>query len=220
MHVLVVEDDDSLRSTLHLGLEAEGFTVAAAAGSAAAMSLLARRTPDLAVVDINLPDASGFSLIPLLKEKGVLAILLTARSGVTDRVYGFQLGADDYITKPFFFDELVARIRAVSRRPSEPLIPVLRCGDLELDFERQVVTRAGEIVELTRKEYELLHLLLRHADQVLERSVILERVWGSGEFMSNSTLDMYVNYLRKKLEAHGPRILHTVRGVGYVLRCS
>ena len=217
MHILVVEDDPSLQRTLVLGLEAEGFAVTTAGDAASTLQAVSRRAYDLAIVDLNLPDASGFSLVSPLKEGNVLVVVLTARTDLADRIHAFELGADDYVPKPFAFAELVARIRAVSRRPYAAVLPVLQCGDLVIDLERQQVLRDDHPIDLTRREYEILHLLMRHQGQVLSRQSIVDRVWGHGEYLSASALDVYISFLRRKLEMHGPRLLHTVRGVGYVL---
>ena len=220
MHVLIVEDDASLGRTLLLGLEVEGFTVAVARDAMSALRALDVRPFEVAVLDLNLPDASGFSLVAPLKEHRVQVLVLTARTDLADRVHAFDLGADDYVPKPFAFAELMARIRAVSRRPHAPGPPVLRCGDLDIDLERQQVLRHDQPIDLTRREYEILHLLMRHQGQVVSRQSIADRIWGHGEFLSNSALDVYICLLRRKLEVHGPRLLHTVRGVGYVLRAE
>ena len=220
MRVLLVEDDQALAITLAMGLEAEGLQVERADTVAQAVASVGRQPPDLAIVDVSLPDGSGFSLIPRLRAEESLVLVLTARTEVSDRLRGFELGADDYMPKPFAFEELVARVRALTRRPGLARPLVLRCGDLELDLERQRVTRAGRVLDLTRKEYELLHLFLRNRQQVLGRDLIFERVWGYRNPLGGGTLDVYMSHLRHKLEEHGPRVLHTVRGIGYTLRCD
>lgn len=218
MRVLVIEDDPSLQATLRLGLGAEGFQVTVVGSVAEALKAAEQGAYDLALVDVSLPDGSGFSLCPRLKDRGMMVVMLTARASVPDRVLGFELGADDYVPKPFAFEELVARMRAVTRRPGSQQMPILRVADLEVDVERQEVTRGGHRIELTKREYDLLLFLLRNQGRVLSREQILERVWGYDSEVGEGALDVYISYLRKKLEAFGPRLIHTVRGFGYVLR--
>jgi DNA-binding response OmpR family regulator len=218
MRVLVVEDDPSLAATLRLGLVAENFEPTLTETVSGAMEITDRRQFPLALVDVNLPDGSGYSLVPRLKDRGILVIMLTARGSVPDRVHGFELGADDYVTKPFAFEELVMRMRAVARHPiPTERLPVLAFSDIEVHLERQAVLRAGNPIELTRREYELLLLFLRNPRRVLTREQILERVWGYDSEVEQSVLDVYISYLRRKLEAYGPRLIHTLRGFGYKL---
>jgi two-component system response regulator MprA len=217
VRVLVVEDDAALQATLRLGLSAEGFHVTTVGTVAEAVAETGRNAFDLALVDVNLPDGSGFSLCPLLKQRGLMVLMLTARSAVPDRVHGFELGADDYIPKPFAFEELVARMKAVSRRPERAGAPLLRCGDVEVDLARQQAFRGGRPLDLTRREYDLLTFFLQNQGRVLSRQQILERVWGYDSEVGEGALDVYVSYLRKKLEAYGPRLIHTVRGFGYIM---
>ncbi len=218
MRVLVVEDDPSLGATLRLGLAAEGFEVDVATTVADAIAASQRSAFRLALVDVNLPDGSGFALCPRLKDRGLLVVMLTARGDVSDRVHGFELGADDYIPKPFAFEELVARLRAVARRTGEERLPVLSFADVEVHLERQLALRGGHPLDLTRREYDLLCYFLRNQGRVVTREQILDRVWGYDAEVTNGVLDVYVSYLRRKLEAFGPRVIHTVRGFGYALR--
>lgn len=218
MRVLVVEDDPSLAATLRLGLEAEGFVVDVAPTAAEAMSIVDRGAVQLALLDVQLPDGSGFALCPLFKSRGLLVVMLTARGDVSDRVHGFELGADDYLPKPFAFEELVARVRAVARRPSSGDLPLLQCGDVEVRLERQQAFRAGHQLDLTRREYDLLCFLMRNQGRTVTREQILDRVWGYDAEVTEGVLDVYVSYLRRKLETFGPRMLHNVRGFGYTLR--
>jgi two-component system response regulator MprA len=218
MRVLVVEDDEALAATLRLGLEASGFRVVLARGVQEALEAVARTALDLAVVDVQLPDGSGFALVPRLRDRGLAVVVLTVRSAVADRVHGLELGADDYVVKPFAFEELVARLRAVARRGTPvPGREVLRFGDIALDLASQVATRAGHRLDLTGRELELLACFLRHPGRVLTYDQILDRVWGYDRDVGRGTLEVYVSYLRRKLEAHGPRVIHTRRGLGYVL---
>ena len=218
MRVLVVEDDPSLAATLRLGLEAEGFEPVLTDTIAGVTALLDRTAFQLALVDVNLPDGSGFVLVPRLKDRGILVIMLTARGSVPDRVHGFELGADDYVAKPFAFEELVMRMRAVARRPiSADRLPVLAFSDVEVHLERQEALRAGHPLDLTRREYDLLCLFLRNPRRVLTREQILERVWGYDTEVEGGVLDVYISYLRRKLETYGPRLIHTMRGFGYRL---
>ncbi|MDA8345469.1 MAG: response regulator transcription factor [Thermaerobacter sp.] len=220
MRVLVVEDDPSLGATLRLGLGAEGFDVEVAASVEEAVTAAERGAFRLALVDVNLPDGSGFALCPRLKDRGMMVVMLTARSDVADRVHGFELGADDYIPKPFAFEELVARMRAVARRPGAEQLPVLSFSDVEVHLERQQALRAGHPLDLTRREYDLLCFFLRNPGRVVTREQILERVWGYDAEVSDGVLDVYISYLRRKLETFGPRIIQTVRGFGYTLRAA
>jgi two-component system copper resistance phosphate regulon response regulator CusR len=219
MRVLVVEDDPSLAATLRLGLAAEGFEPTLCDTVEGAMAFVARSAFPLALVDVNLPDGSGFSLVPRFKDRGMLVIMLTARGSVPDRVRGFELGADDYLAKPFAFEELVMRMRAVARRPAATgqALPVLSFADVEVHLERQEATRAGQRLDLTRREFDLLCLFLRNPRHVLTRDQILERVWGYDTEVGSGVLDVYISYLRRKLEAFGPRLIHTMRGFGYQL---
>ncbi len=219
MRVLVVEDDPSLAATLRLGLAAEGFEPTLTDTVEGAMVLIAQRAFQLALVDVNLPDGSGFSLVPRLKDRGILVIMLTARGSIPDRVHGFELGADDYVAKPFAFEELVMRMRAVARHPTTASgsRPILSFADVEVHLERQEATRAGQRLELTRREYDLLCLFLRNPRRVLTREQILERVWGFDTEVGGGVLDVYISYLRRKLEAFGPRLIQTMRGFGYQL---
>ncbi len=220
MRVLVVEDDPSLGATLRLGLGAEGFDVDVVTTVADAVAAAERGTFQLALVDVNLPDGSGFALCPRLKDRGLMVVMLTARSDVADRVHGFELGADDYIPKPFAFEELVARLRAVARRPGSEALPVLSFADVEVHLERQQALRGGHPLDLTRREYDLLCYFLRNQGRVVTREQILDRVWGYDAEASAGVLDVYISYLRRKLEAYGPRLIHTVRGFGYTLRAA
>jgi len=218
MRVLVVEDDRSLGATLRLGLAAEDFEVTVVGSVAEALEAVEHSAFSLALVDVNLPDGSGFALCPRLKDRGLTVVMLTARGSVPDRVHGFELGADDYIAKPFAFEELVARMRAVARRPGAERAPVLNFADVEVHLERQQAFRAGKPLDLTRREYDLLCFFLRNQGRVLTREQLLVHVWGYDAEVGEGVLDVYISYLRRKLETFGPRLIQTVRGFGYALQ--
>jgi two-component system, OmpR family, response regulator MprA len=221
-HVLVVDDDRAIRDAVGRALRLHGFTVAAAPDGVAALASLARQPADVVVLDVNMPGVDGFSLTRRLREDGddTPILLLTARDQVDDRVTGLDVGADDYLVKPFALEELLARLRALLRRAGtgEDGPSVLRVGDLEIRPASMDVRRAGRTLELSPTERELLLVFAEHPDQVLSRDQLVDRVWGTSTEGSN-VVDVYVGYLRRKLEAEGePRLLHTVRGAGYVLR--
>jgi len=206
MQILVVDDEPAVRDSLDRALRLEGYKVDLAADGAEALSSLEGESPDAVVLDLMMPRVDGLEVCRRMRAAGdrTPVLVLTARDAVTDRVKGLDAGADDYLVKPFATEELVARVRALLRRGREPA-EVLAHGDL--------------VIELTRTEFLLLELFMLHPRQVLTRSVIFERVWGYDFGPDSNSLEVYVSYLRRKLEAEGePRLLHTVRGVGYVLR--
>lgn len=222
MQVLVVEDERKVANFIRRGLQDEGHVVDVAAdGNAAVDLLLAGLSYDLVVLDILLPKCDGLSVLRTTRDHGVRTpvLLLTARDRTADRVAGLDLGADDYLTKPFAFEEFLARVRALLRRGGSQSAPVLRAGDLALDPATHVVTRSGRRIDLTAREYSLLEYFLRNVDRVLTRAMISEHVWGLSFDCESNVIDVYVSYLRRKLEAdkRAP-ILQSIRGVGYVLK--
>ncbi len=219
--VLLVEDEPSITEPLAESLGREGFDTKVAATAAEALDLAARIQPDLVLLDVMLPDGSGFDVCRELRQRSqVPIIMLTARGEEADRVVGLELGADDYIVKPFSAREVAARIRAVLRRTESPTQPdekPIELGELRLDPARREVTKDGEVLELSRKEFELLQLLMRNAGSVVTRERAIDEVWDTNWFGSTKTLDVHVSGLRRKLgdDSNEPRFLHTVRGVGF-----
>jgi two-component system, OmpR family, response regulator MprA len=220
-HILIVEDEAEIAGFLRRGLTLEGFTAEIAADGNAAIVAARERPPDLVVLDLMLPGLNGFEVAKRIRSASeVPIIMLTARDAVPDRVAGLEAGADDYLIKPFAFEELVARIRVQLRRRQRDEHPtVLRYANLTMDTAAHTTTIGGRRVELTAKEYELLELFLRNPQQVLTREVIYDRVWGYDFGGESNIIEVYVRYLRQKLEQHQEaRLIHTVRGVGYILR--
>jgi DNA-binding response OmpR family regulator len=219
--VLVVDDDRSIRQALERALPLEGFAVRSAEDGDAALSSLDAEEPDLVVLDVVMPGLSGIDVTRRLRERGsrVPVCILSARDEVEDRVAGLSAGADDYLVKPFALEELVARIHALLRRSPSPPNGVLHAADVEMNPTGREASRDGRELELTNREFELLEAFVRHPGQVLSRAQLLEQVWGYSFEVDGNVVDVFVSYLRRKLEAAGePRILHTVRGVGFVLR--
>ncbi|MCA9989927.1 MAG: response regulator transcription factor [Ardenticatenaceae bacterium] len=220
--ILVVEDEERIRVFLQRGLGFEGYEVETAPDGKKALEMALNRPPDLVLLDIMLPEMSGIEVCRRLRENGqteLPILMLTAKEGIEDRVAGLDAGADDYLVKPFSFEELLARVRALLRRaqPSQP--QVYRFADLELDTGTRRGRRGEIMFDLTAKEYELLELFMRHPRQVLTRDVIFDRVWNYDFGGESNIIEVYVRYLRQKTEAgKQPRLIHTVRGVGYVLR--
>jgi len=221
VRILVVEDEEKVASFIRKGLEEERYAVDVALDGEEGLELAELNPYDLIVLDLMLPGLDGFRFIQRLRAQGVHTpiLVLTARDSVGDKVKGLDLGADDYLTKPFAFAELLARIRALLRRGAPQAPPVLQVADLTLDPAARRVTRAGRPIELTAKEFALLEYFMRHAGRVLTRTMILEHVWDQSFDSYTNVVDVYVNYLRKKVDqGFEPRLIHTVRGVGYVLR--
>jgi DNA-binding response OmpR family regulator len=222
MRILVVEDDRKVASFIRKGLEEEGHAVEVAADGAAAIERATDGAPwDLVVLDVMLPKGDGFGVLKALRAEGLRmpVLMLTARDAVSDRVTGLDLGADDYLSKPFAFEEFLARVRALLRRGGGGPSPVLRLADLTLDPSSREVRRGARKVELTAREHTLLDYFLRNAGRVLTRPVLAQHVWGLDFDPESNVVDVYVGYLRRRIEAPGERrLLHTVRGVGYVLK--
>jgi len=219
-HILIIEDDEGILQVLQRSLSYEGYSVETALDGRDGLVRARVRPPSLVILDWMLPGLDGLEVCQRLRSAGNVPILmLTAKDTVADRVEGLDAGADDYLVKPFEFDELLARIRALLRRARPGGTPeALSFADLRLDTGTHQVFRGEREIELTAKEFELLELFLRHPRQVLTREVIYDRVWGYDFGGESNIIEVYVRYLRQKLEEFGPRLIHTVRGVGYVLR--
>ena len=222
MKILIADDERAVRESLRRALELEGYQIELAAdGREALYRLETESQPDAIVLDVLMPGVDGLEVARTIRRSGsrVPILMLTARTQVEDRVEGLDAGADDYVTKPFALEELLARLRALLRRTAEGSGEALRFADLELDPGTREVRRGGESIELTRTEFSLLELFMLNPRQVLTRSAIFERVWGYDFGYGSNSLDVYIGYLRRKTEAGGkPRLIHTVRGVGYALR--
>jgi two-component system, OmpR family, response regulator MprA len=219
--VLVVDDDPKILSLLRRGLSYAGYTVGTAVDGEAALAAARDRPPDVVVLDVMLPGVDGLEVCRRLRlgDAALPILMLTARDRIPDRVAGLDAGADDYLVKPFDFDELLARLRALLRRARPAEAEQLQFADLTLDTLTRDVRRAGQSLDLTTKEYELLEFLLHHPRQVLSRDTIFERVWGSDFLGGSNVIDVHVMRLREKLEAGGqPRLIQTMRGAGYSLR--
>lgn len=218
LRILVVDDEEHIVNFLKMGLSYEGFAVATAEDATSALERVDLFHPHLVILDLMLPGMDGLALAErLLRDPDLAVIMLTAKDSVSDRITGLNVGADDYVVKPFDFDELVARIRAVTRRRLPGQSEILRAGPITLDQARREVTVNGKPIDLTLKEYELLRLFLMTPRRVLPRQFILDRVWGHDFYGSDNNLEVYIGYLRKKLDGEGHRLIETVRGVGYRL---
>lgn len=223
MHILIVEDEKKVASFIQRGLAAEHYSVDVAYDGEEGLTRLFDGEYDLVILDVMLPKRDGLSLLREARARGAQLpiLLLTARDTLLDKVAGLNQGADDYLTKPFAFEELLARVRALLRRgaPSQPA--TLTVADLSLDPVTRQVTRAGKKIELTAKEFALLEFFLRHPGRVLSRVLIAQHVWGVDFDTFTNVIDVYVKYLRKKIDADfEPKLIHTVRGAGYVLKES
>ena len=219
--VLVVEDEENIAFLVASALELAGMETAAAATGRDALAQVARWRPDAVVLDVMLPDLDGFAVLRRLRDQGhtVPVVFLTARGTAQDRVRGLSDGGDDYLVKPFEVAELVARVHLRLRRPGDPAAGRrLRCGDLEMDTERHEVVKGGQPVHLSPTEFKLLHYLLVNTGRVLTRAQILDRVWTYDFEGDPSVVDTYVSYLRRKIDHAPPKLIHTVRGVGFCLR--
>jgi two-component system, OmpR family, response regulator len=220
MRLLLIEDDIKLARLLTRGLREEGFAVDATGDGADGAWRAVENEYDGIILDVNLPGLDGFAVLEKLRAKGrkTPVLMLTARGALEDRVRGLNSGADDYLRKPFDFEELLARIHALLRRAAPEKDVLLRAGDLTLDPQKRVVTRAGRTVELTTKEFAILEYLLRHKDRVISRTTLSEHAWDENFDAMSNVVDVTVYRLREKIHAHGTPLVHTVRGAGYVLR--
>jgi two-component system response regulator MprA len=221
VRILVVDDDLAVCRSIDRALRLEGYEVVTVATGHEALDAVTQSSPDALVLDLQLPDLDGLAVCRRIREAGndTPILMLTARHGIDDRVQGLDAGADDYLVKPFALEELLARLRALLRRRFEGEGGLLRFGELTLDLASREAHRGERAFVLTRIEFDLLELFLRHPRQVLTREVLLNRVWGFDFDSGTNSLAVYVGYLRRKTEAGGePRCIHTVRGVGYVLR--
>ncbi len=220
MQILVVDDDPEILSLLKRGLSYEGYTVDTASDGTEALAKAREREPELVILDIMMPGLDGIEVSKRLRQAGDVPILmLTAKGTVADKVAGLDSGADDYLVKPFAFDELLARVKALLRRRQPREEEVLKFSDLSLNTATREVKRGNQLIPLTAQEFNLLELFLRHPRQVLKRDVIYERVWGYDFDGESNLIEVYIRYLRSKLEGEGrPRLIHTVRGVGYALK--
>jgi two-component system response regulator MprA len=220
--VVVAEDDPSVRNAIERVLSLEGYQVKTATDGNTALELIASAKPHAVVMDVMMPFADGLTVTRELRQRGnrTPVLLLTARHEVGDRVAGLDAGADDYLVKPFAVDELLARVRALLRRYESPTsTAVLSLGDLTMDINKHEVKRGGKTLELTKTEFDLLRILLEQRDIVLSREYLYEHIWGFNFETNSKSLDVYIGYLRRKIEDSGEeRLLHTVRGVGYVMR--
>ncbi len=224
-HLLIAEDDRAVREALERALQFEGYRVSSAPDGGRALELLDAEPPDAVILDVMMPGIDGLTVCRRLRERGMRlpVLMLTARHEISDRVAGLDAGADDYLVKPYALDELLARVRALLRRTSvtDGDEDTYQLDDLRIDLAARRVTRGEVVIELTKTEFDLLELLVHNADIVLSRDLIYERIWGYDFETGSKSLDVYIGYLRRKLEADGRgRLIHTVRGVGYVARSS
>jgi two-component system OmpR family response regulator len=220
MRLLVVEDDDEMRALMERGLAAEGYRVTAVENGVEALIALGDNAFDLAVVDVMMPGMSGFELARRIREREdpVRILLVTARDGVDDRVFGLDAGADDYLTKPFAFAELTARLRALGRREAAGAPRIMEVGDVAIDSEARRVSIQGQRVAVSPTEFALLRLLARSVGTVVDRPKILEEVWDGSQHVDPNVVEQYISYLRKKLTSHEATVaISTVRGRGYRL---
>jgi len=220
MKILLIEDYGPLRKSLTKGLREDGFAVDSTGEGEEGLWYAESFEYDLIVLDLMLPNVDGLTILQRLREQGnpVHILILTARDTVEDRVRGLDMGADDYLVKPFAFEELLARVRALLRRKYKSKSPLIEVDDLQIDTGTRTVKRAGMVIEMTAREYSILELLARRAGEVVSRTEIWEHVYDFASESSSNVIDVYIGYLRKKLEKNGlPRLIHTRRGAGYVL---
>ncbi|MFB9209168.1 response regulator transcription factor [Nonomuraea spiralis] len=224
--VLVVDDEPNIRELLSEALELNGFAVRTAADGRQALREVARERPDIIVLDVMMPGMDGFAVARRIREAGdsPLVLFLTARDAVPDRIAGLTAGGDDYVTKPFSLEEVVLRLRAIMRRmrPADEQVDdgVLRYADLELDAEAHTVRRAGRPIHLSPTEFSLLRYLMINAERVVSKAQILDRVWDFDFGGESRIVESYISYLRRKIDAEGPPLIHTLRGVGYRLQST
>ena len=221
MRLLVVEDEKKVAGFIKKGLEEEGFAVDVASDGETGLHMALDGVHDLIILDIHLPKMNGLNVLGELRRRKVATpvLLLTVRATIEDKVLGLDSGADDYLTKPFAFEELVARVRALLRRRAEVKQTLLQVGDLSLDPVRRTVSRGDEKIDLTPKEFALLDYFMRNPGRILTRTMIAEHVWDYDFDPATNVIDVYVNYLRRKIDSGRERkLIHTVRGVGYVLQ--
>jgi heavy metal response regulator len=221
MKILIVEDEKKVSEFIRKGLQEEGYVVDAAYDGGNGLTLARDGLYDVIILDLYLPALDGLEVLKKLREEKIMTpiLLLTVRAAIEDKVLGLDLGADDYLTKPFAFQELVARVRALMRRRTDAETTALRIADLVLDPLRRTVSRRGQRIDLSLKEFALLEYLMRNIDRVLTRTMIIDHVWNYDFDSGTNVVDVYVNYLRKKIDAHHEiKLIHTVRGVGYVMK--
>jgi two-component system response regulator MprA len=220
--ILIVDDEPDIADFLRRGLAMKGYTVDVASDGQSGLDLARDLNPDLVILDLMLPDIDGVEVCRRIRAAvPVPIIMVTARDAVPDRVAGLDAGADDYVTKPFAFDELLARVRAAFRRQAPAGQEVIKVGDLLIKPASREVSRAGRPIQLTTREYELLEFLARHQGQVLTKEMIFSRVWGYDLLLESDAIKVYVRYLRRKLNAEGePDLIHSVRGIGYMLKAT
>ncbi len=218
--ILIIEDNESIVKVLQRGLMYEGYKVESALDGEKGLKLAKQNHPDLVILDLMLPGMDGVEVCKQLRTDSNLPILmLTAKDAIQDRVLGLDAGADDYMVKPFELEEVLARVRALLRRTQSDRASVLTFTDLTLDTSTRLANRSGRTIQLTATEFDLLELFMRHPNQVLTRELIFDRIWGYDFGGESNVLDVYIRYLRQKLEEKGePRLIHTARGVGYALR--
>ncbi len=217
--VLVVDDERSIVDFISLGLQYEGFQVASARDGQAALRLISEFKPHIVVLDVMMPKLDGLAVAEAIRgNQDIGVIILSAKDEVEDRIKGLEVGADDYLVKPFDFGELLARIRAVMRRRNPMAGPLLQVQDVVLDESTREVRRAGELIELSTREFDLLRLLMMHPNQVLPRERILDQVWGYNFYGDANNVEVYIRYLRQKLKDEEHQLIQTVRGVGYRIK--
>lgn len=221
MKILLVEDEDRLASFIRKGISAEGYEVEIAYDGRMGLSLFRKNSYDIILLDVNLPHINGFELCQLIRadNESVPVLMLTALDSLADKADGFNAGADDYLAKPFEFQELLLRLRALTRRSGTKPKQILRLADLELNLDTKTVTRAGQRIDLTTREYSLMEYLMLNKGKIISRVDISERVWSLDFDSSTNVIDVYISYLRKKIDkGFSTKLLHTIVGMGYVLR--